>query len=359
MHALLSPSGLAKQRYPGLLLCLNLFDLKQSCHHSPPFAQWQVDQALGSSRSENDSTLASPTSSASFESEHSQKEDCALKWGQKWTCRDAVRCWRSFVLRKQDRQSVLRYTETLHNLNLVRRTMGIWLTSAQTPDTENVACQTTPTRTPSTSAASNTQSPLISKESDRLAADSVTSAGGMPSTFVSSPHAKAKMVIKRSIRLVQAGVKARGRSEYKVIAGPRALGDGRPTDPRGGSCERRNAPSGALDHEGRCSEDIQRPLRTRRLPTLPHFAGKVRPLKSLPLEILGVGGAGVTAHGSAVSAGGTRSGERQRSWAAEETVKRNKRRQEREKLLSKVEAMEMKLLREISALDAQVRASLT
>ena len=41
---------------------------------------------------------------------------------------------------------------------------------------------------------------------------------------------------------------------------------------------------------------------------------------------------------------------------AEDVVKRDQRRQEREKLLCKVEMMEAKLLREISALDAQVCA---
>ncbi len=41
---------------------------------------------------------------------------------------------------------------------------------------------------------------------------------------------------------------------------------------------------------------------------------------------------------------------------AEDVVKRDQRRQEREKLLCKVEMMEEKLLREISALDAQVCA---
>ncbi len=250
--------------------------------------------------------------------------------------RAQVRSWRSVVLRKQDRQSVLHYAEALYHLNLVRRAMHSFIGCTDTRCTEHVACQTTPPKS-QTSAAAALQSVLPDPLRSAVTA-SVEGKKGLPG---SSPNARAKVGIKMKIRRTRtvppgAPDAATGRA---LRGGNAAHGWDRvqeqPIEPCAVADRERTAESG-------------RSCRMGTVPRVHRFRGNFQLEVSAKRE---------NTDSMTQPVGTARVDQLRKPHVAEDAVKRDLRRHEREKLLRKVEVMEAKLLREICALDAQVRRS--
>ena len=250
--------------------------------------------------------------------------------------RAQVRSWRSLVLRKQDRQSVLHYAETLYHLNLIRRAMHSFVGCADTRCTEHVACQTTPPKS-QTSAAAALQ-PVPSGPLRGAVAASVLGNKGLPGT---SPNAKAKVAIKKKIRLTR--TISPGAPD---AATGRALSGGNATHGRDIVQEHPMEPGAVADRER--TAEPGRSCRMSTMPRIPRCRGNFQTQVSAKRE---------NKDSMAQATGTVRVDQLGKLHVAEDAVKRDQRRHEREKLLRKVEVMEARLLREISALDAQVRAT--
>jgi hypothetical protein len=159
----------------------------------------------------------------------------------------------------------------------------------------------------------------------------------------SSPNAKAKIAIKKNIRLMLTTL-----PDTPGTATTSALRIGKVAHVRGAIPNDVMEVGAAADRE-KTAEGVPS-SRVSTMPPVPRLRGKAQKVERDNSARRGIKGT------MAQRAG--------RAWAtqpvkpqlAEDVVKRDQRRQEREKLLCKVEMMEEKLLREISALDAQVCA---
>jgi hypothetical protein len=252
--------------------------------------------------------------------------------------RALVRSWRSLVLRRQDRQSVLHYAETLYNLNLTCRAMHAFVGCANTPCTEHVACQTTPLK-PQTSSVAALQSIAPDPLSDVPLA-TVNSKRGRPG---SSPNAKAKIAIKKNIRLMLTilpdtpGTATTSTLRIEKVAHVR------------GAIPNDVMEVGAAADREKTAEGVPSSC-VSTMPPVPRLRGKAPKIEREDSARRG------DKETMARRAGRAWASQPVKPQVAEDLVKRDQRRQEREKLLCKVEMMEAKLLREISALDAQVCA---
>jgi len=297
-------------------------------------------------------------------------------------CRAVLRGWRSHVLRRQDRQSVVHYCETLYQLNLIRRALYAFISSFGTPCTEHVACQTTPPHTPETSAApphrhAHAQRLALAgsdaerERAARLSAISLPSANSETSNPMRSPNARAKAAVKNTIQFTRVGpdsrrAHARGRAREQLTEGDTAgknggsgsgVAAGRESNIHKKKSSRwsRVAPVPVFRKAGRTSEI---PRSTQHSNEKITADANVQKNDSAPCVLRG--GTGIAASGVLFERGGEtiKVGEGGRQ-SVERTLrregKREERRGQRENLWSKAEVMEAKLMREILALDAQVR----
>jgi hypothetical protein len=266
----------------------------------------------------------------------------------------AIRRWRDHVIARQDRQSVLHYCETHYYLNLMRRALCSFLSSASSPSKHNASCQTSP--------------------HDARSAQGTGAAQACGECTTTSPATECSCIwaasaTRRSIQF------AGSVGAHQEDATSKHM-KGRTTS--GGHASSTVDGEGAAAPQG--SPGQRRRTRHSRLPPVPPFRGRaVSKDDVVPSASRGEGNrlhskspAGPTrraqksaqeksaqvAVGEAVgsiklveeSVPG-KAGLRQET---ESGARREERRAEREKLLHKVEAMETKLLREILSLDARV-----
>jgi hypothetical protein len=142
---------------------------ERDIHTDEPQYWLQVEQALTDIGICENSQVEG-IDSVFWEEEETTDADDVHDGDDRLLAQDTLGSWRHYVSCKQDRQSVLRYCETLYCLNLVRRALYAFLYSANDVSTQHVACQTSPLASPVACLAA-----------------------------AASPNARAKEAIKRSI----------------------------------------------------------------------------------------------------------------------------------------------------------------
>ena len=267
----------------------------------------------------------------------------ARSWGiSEPLCQAEVRAWRKYVIKKQDRQCILHFCEAKYRLSLIRWALCAFLEHACTPPQENASCQTSPRDAPPVGesvkqALSGGHADLLlsanncscTKEASQKRIQPAGSGAASTSRPPSSDHAD----VKNECDDADSGDKSARRPRFRHPRLP-------PVPPIRGTPIVKddviNVPGSGHALEGGRSLDSKMRL----------GLGKAREI--------GTGLEASKSLGCAKDAAECVPGKAEPGDNGRNAGWREDRRRQREKLLHKVEAMESKLLREISALDAQV-----
>jgi hypothetical protein len=268
----------------------------------------------------------------------------ARSWGiSEPLCQAEVRAWRKYVIEKQDRQCILHFCEAKYRLSLIRWALCAFLEHACSPPQENASCQTSPRDAPPVGesvkqALRGGHADLPFSENScsctKEANQNGTQPAGSGAASTSRPQSSGHTGVKNECDAADSGDKSAHRPRFRQPRLP-------PVPPIRGTPIVKddviNVPSSGHALEGGRSLDSKMQV----------GLGNAREI-----------GTGIVASkrlGCAKEAGECVTGKAEPGDNGRKTGWREDRRRQREKLLHKVEAMESKLLREISALDAQVR----